>query len=110
MDVAQDFQSFPAPTVGAFGAARTWKLGQEVGLVTAMDFSHPSDYKESFCLGTELQLREMVFLRGGFETSRDEGGMSGGFGLHLKRRGFAVTVDYAYNDRSRPTSTRPTSA
>ena len=96
--VSQEFQSFPAPTVGAFGTARTWRLGEEVSLVTAMDFSHPSDYKESFCLGTELGLMERLFLRGGFETSRDEGGMSGGFGVLLKRKGFRVTVDYAYND------------
>lgn len=93
-----DFQSFPAPTVGAFGAARTWALGKEVNLVTAMDFSHPSDYQEAFCFGTELALRDMIFLRGGFETSRDEGGMSGGFGLKTTRHGFLLRVDYAYND------------
>ncbi len=96
--VSKDFQSFPAPTVGAFGAARTWHLGEETSLVTAMDFSHPSDYKESFHLGTELGLRERFFLRGGFETSRDEGGLSGGFGVHLKRKGFFLKIDYAYND------------
>lgn len=98
VDVTKEFQSFPAPTVGSFGASRTWELGREVGLVTALDFSHPSDYKESFCLGTELQLRKRFFLRGGFETSRSEGGLSGGFGVHLRRRGFDLKVDYAYND------------
>jgi len=92
------FQSFPAPTVGAFGTAKTWQLGKEVSLLTSMDFSHPSDYKESFCLGTELGLRSRLFLRGGFETSRDEGGLSGGFGLNMKRKGFLVKIDYAYND------------
>ncbi|MBU8871850.1 MAG: PorV/PorQ family protein [Gemmatimonadales bacterium] len=93
-----DFQSFPAPTVGAFGTARTWSLGEEVNLLTTMDFSHPSDYKESFCFGSELGLRSRLFLRGGYETSRDEGGLSGGFGVQLKRKGFLIKVDYAFND------------
>ena len=47
---------------------------------------------------TELGLRERFFLRGGFETSRDEGGLSGGFGVHLGRKGFQLKIDYAYND------------
>lgn len=93
-----DFQSFPAPTVGAFGTARTWRLAEDISLLTSMDFSHPSDYKESFCLGSELGLRSLLFLRGGYETSRSEGGPSGGFGLNIKRKGFLVKIDYAYND------------
>ena len=95
---APDFQRFAAPTVGAFGAARTWQLGRKVGLLTAIDFAHPSDYKESFRFGSELSLNGMLFLRGGYETSRDEGGLAAGFGIQLKRSQMLVRIDYAYSD------------
>lgn len=95
---SQEFQSFPAPTLGAFGAARTWTLGREVELVTAADFNHPSDYSESFRLGTELGLRRRLFLRAGYETNRPEGGLAAGFGLQLDRKRMHIRVDYAYGD------------
>ncbi len=93
-----DFQSFPAPTVGSFGVANTWTLGRNVDLMTAADFNHPSDYKESFRFGTELGLRRMLFLRSGYETSRTEGGFAAGFGLQLNRKQFRIRVDYAFSD------------
>jgi hypothetical protein len=98
VEAADTFQKFPAPTVGSFGAARTWALGREVDLLTAADFNHPSDYAESFRLGAELGLRDLLYLRGGYETSRDEGGASAGFGLRLERKQFLVRIDYAYSD------------
>jgi hypothetical protein len=95
---ATDFQKFPAPTEGTFGAAKTWDLSQKIDLVTAADFNHPSDNKESFRFGTELNLDSLLFLRGGYETSRVENGFSTGFGLQLKQKRFLVRVDYAYSD------------
>ncbi len=95
---AQQFQAFPAPTVGTFGAARTWGLTRNLTLLTTADFNHPSDFKESFRFGGELGLRRMLFLRAGYETSRDEGGLAAGFGLQLKRKQFLIRVDYAYSD------------
>ncbi|MFT5232685.1 MAG: hypothetical protein ACI9UK_001234 [Candidatus Krumholzibacteriia bacterium] len=99
--VASDsFQKFAAPTVGSFGVARTWALGKEVTFLSALDFAHPSDYKESFRMGGELTLMRMFHLRAGFETSRDEGGFSAGFGVEVnrKRERFNFKLDYAYSD------------
>ena len=95
---AADFQSFPAPTVGAFGAARTWNFSSKVALLTTADFNHPSDYSESFRLGAELALRRQLFLRGGYETNRPEGGLAAGFGLMVERHQLQIRVDYAYSD------------
>lgn len=96
---AQDFQSFAAPTVGTFGAARTWGLSENLSLLTTADFNHPSDFKESFRMGSELGVRGMLFLRMGYETSRDVGGFAAGFGLQLKRTRYLVRLDYAYSDQ-----------
>ena len=95
---APEFQRFPAPTVGAFGAARTWTLARRVTLLTAADFNHPSDYSESFRLGGELGLRRQFYLRGGYETNRPEGGLAAGFGLQLERTQLLIRVDYASSD------------
>lgn len=93
-----DFQAFPSPTVGSFGAARTWQLARKISLLTTTEFNHPSDYSESFRMGSELGLRKMLFLRMGYESNRDEGGFAAGFGLQLKRKQFLIRIDYAYSD------------
>lgn len=95
---ATDFQEFPAPTVGTFGASNAWQLGRKVVLLTAADFNHPSDARESLRLGGELGLRQMLFLRAGYETSRQEGGFAAGFGVQLKRKQFLLRLDYAFSD------------
>ncbi len=95
---AGEFQRFAAPTVGSFGAARTWRLSQQMGLLTSVDFAHPSDYKESFRMGGELGLNQMLYLRAGYETSRAEGGFATGFGLKWKRHRMLFKIDYAYSD------------
>jgi len=94
-----EFQSFPAPTVGSFGAARTWQFSRKITLLTTADFSHPSDYQESFRFGTEMGMNRMLFLRAGYETSRPEGGFAAGFGVQLKRKQFLLRIDYAYSDQ-----------
>jgi len=95
---AGEFQSFPAPTEGTFGVANTWGLSRNTSLALTADFNHPSDNQESFRFGTEYGLREMLFLRGGYETGRPENGWALGFGLQLKRKQFLVRIDYAYTD------------
>jgi hypothetical protein len=95
---APEFQSFPAPTVGAFGVAKTWTLSPKLTMLTTADFNHPSDYSESFRLGGEVALRRQLFLRAGYETNRAEGGLATGFGLQVERHQLAIRVDYAYSD------------
>ncbi len=93
-----DFQSFPAPTSGSFGVAHTIALAKRVGLLASAEFNHPSDYSESFRLGGELGLDRRLFLRGGFETNRDEGGFAAGFGVQTGTDRFDLRLDYAFSD------------
>ena len=96
---SSEFQGFPAPTVGSFGAAKTWQLSRKLTILTTADFNHPSDFKESFRMGSEVGVNQILFLRAGYETSRQEGGFAAGFGLQLKRKQFLIRVDYAYADQ-----------
>lgn len=93
-----DYQSFSAPTSGSFGTAYTWSLGREVGLLTSLEFHHPTDFSESFRLGGELGLGRSLDLRLGWETNRDEGGLSAGFGVDVTRDRWRVGLDYALRD------------
>ncbi|HOX26128.1 MAG TPA: PorV/PorQ family protein [Candidatus Krumholzibacteria bacterium] len=97
-DVQSEFQKHPAPTEGSFGVAYTWDLARRVDLLTTADFNHPSDAKESFRMGGELGLGRILYLRAGFETGRDEGGLGAGFGLQLRRKQLLWRVDYGYSD------------
>jgi len=96
--VQSDFQKYPAPTEGSFGIAYTWPLARKLTLLTTADFNHPSDAQESFRVGTEMGLGNKLFLRAGWETGRDEGGLGAGFGLQLKRKQFLWRIDYGYSD------------
>jgi hypothetical protein len=93
-----EFQSSAPPTEGAFGLAGTWDLTPDVDLLTTVDFNHPSDARESFRGGVELGLRRLLYLRAGYETGRDEGGVAGGFGLQLRRKQMLWRIDYGYSD------------
>ncbi|MEZ4386444.1 MAG: PorV/PorQ family protein [Candidatus Krumholzibacteriia bacterium] len=93
-----EFQAFPPPTEGSFGVAYTWNLARRVHLLTTTDFNHPSDARESFRMGTELEVLGRFFLRGGYETGRDEGGLAAGCGLQLKRNQLLWRLDYGYRD------------
>jgi len=96
--VQADFQGFPAPTEGSFGVAYTWTLAPWMSLLTTTDFHHPSDYQEAFRMGAEFGLGRMLYLRGGYETGRHEGGLAAGFGLKIARKQFQWSIDYGYSD------------
>ncbi len=95
---ATEFQSSAPPTEGAFGLSGTWDLSPQVDLLTTVDFNHPSDARESFRGGVELGLRRLLYLRAGYETGRDEGGLGAGFGLQLRRKQMLWRIDYGYAD------------
>ena len=59
---ALEFQSSSPPTEGTFGVAGTWDLTDNVDLLTAVDFHHPSDARESLRTGIELGLRRLLYL------------------------------------------------
>jgi len=94
-ETPSDYQSFAAPTSGSFGTAYTWTLSRHVTLMTTADFHHPADYSESFRFGSELGLGPALRLRGGYETNRDVGGLSTGFGVAVTRDHWGINLDYA---------------
>jgi hypothetical protein len=97
-DSQTEFESYAPATEGTFGVANTWQLSPRIDLMTTADFNHPSDARENFRMGAELGLGGRLYLRGGYETGRDEGGLGAGFGLQLKRKQFLWRIDYGFSD------------
>lgn len=83
--------SFTLPVAARFGAAfRTRKLLE--GFLLATDFRFPNDNEVQGHIGAELQVHEMIALRGGAKLNYDEEAGSMGLGIHYQNYEF----DYAY--------------
>jgi hypothetical protein len=82
---------FLLPISARIGAAyRTRSLLE--GLIVAGDLRFPNDSDAKGHLGAELQVHEMIALRGGVKMNYDEEAGSFGFGIHYREYDF----DYAF--------------
>lgn len=61
-------------------------------LLLTVDAVHNRDYREQVLVGLELDLLDVVSLRGGYVTRSDEDGPTYGVGFHR----YGVNFDYAY--------------
>lgn len=93
---------FPLPQIFRFGLAYEIDYQEDYILTTAVDLMHPTGSTESMNLGAELNIRHLIFLRGGYQNlfERDQiNGLTMGVGLMYKltpRQRFSF--DYAYSD------------
>ena len=72
--------------------------------VISADAIHPNDNKEYLNLGTEVNLYDMISLRGGYREcflEDREGGLTFGVGLKLDVLGGIMNIDYANVDLGR---------
>ncbi len=72
----------------------------------AVDAIHPSDNYQSVNIGTEMALKETLFIRAGYQSlflDEAEGGLSLGFGFtsSMLFTGARIKIDYAYRDMGR---------
>ena len=97
--------SWPLPLTFQAGVAMELLQDQNHRLTIAADAVHPSDNTESVHLGMEYGLREMAFLRAGYQSlflQDSEEGLTLGGGVWLKLVGqFQLRLDYAYADYGR---------
>ena len=101
-----DLDSWQLPLNFQFGVSTEIVRHENYRWLIAVDALHPSDNYESVNLGSEISLRDFVFLRGGYQSlflKEAEGGLSLGAGLKTKMLFSRATakIDYAYQDRGR---------
>jgi hypothetical protein len=91
-----DFDPYPLPMLLRFGGAmEVWET-KDAKVTVAVDAIHPNDNVERISVGSECVLKDMFFLRGGYELRKDDGGgLACGCGFLIK----GVAVDYSYSDR-----------
>lgn len=72
--------------------------------IIAVDAVHPNDNYEYLNVGSEYVFHELLAFRCGYRQlflKDAEGGLTFGFGLHLKLRGYGLRMDYAAVDFGR---------
>lgn len=97
--------SWPLPLVFRVGVAMDPLKTRLHRFTVAVDALHPNDNSERINAGMEYSFREMVSLRGGYQSAWGldaEDGLTFGGGLRYQMAGhFGVKLDYAYADWGR---------
>lgn len=100
-----DTDEFDLPLLFRFGIAYKFQLlHRNLNITLAADANHPNDNTESLNIGTEINIANMVFLRGGIQHlfQRDaEEQFALGAGIKIHMGGVIMVVDYAYHEFGR---------
>ncbi len=103
-----DTDQFPLPVLFRVGLsanlARDFLGIEKHDFIFSVDAVHPNDNREHLNIGSELRLYDMIALRAGFRNlflEDREGGLTFGFGLHLKLLQYRLFLDYANIDFGR---------
>jgi hypothetical protein len=99
--VTIDGAEYELPSLLNFGVAYTRALGSAAEVTLMSNFRSNSFASDQYSAGLEVGLREILYLRGGYEFQNDMdltfySGANLGAGLNLSMGGTALTVDYAY--------------
>ena len=89
-------EAFPLPLHFQVGLSMTVVDLDNVGLLLAVDVTHPNDTRERVNVGGELRLLQYLFLRGGYRINYDLDSGTMGAGLRVPLGDLRVNVDYAY--------------
>ena len=101
-----DLDSWSLPLLFRIGVSTNAINTSDYRWTVAVDALHPSDNYESLNVGTEFAYKELLFIRGGYQSLflRDrEGGLSFGVGLKFKMlfTDNVIRVDYGYRNFGR---------
>ncbi|GJM43778.1 MAG: hypothetical protein DHS20C21_06200 [Gemmatimonadota bacterium] len=90
---------FPVPILARFGVSMPYRFNNRSVLLFAVDALHPNDNAQSMNTGVEWSWKEMLSLRGGYQTLFQEDselGLAFGFGLRGTLQETAYRFDYAW--------------
>lgn len=90
----EPYADFAPPTIFRLGIANEWLNSPHAQFTTSVQLNHPVDNAENISWGAEFSVKEMLYLRGGYQSNMDVETWSVGLGIHLAM----LQVDYAYTD------------
>ena len=91
-----NFRSYALPTTFKMGVSMKVFERDGVTCIASVDEIYPLDNQERLALGLETNFLNMLFLRFGYQTRRDDGG---GFACGVGINAGKVKIDYAFFDR-----------
>lgn len=89
-------EEYPLPLHFQVGLSMTVVDLEEVGVLLAVDVTHPNDNRERVNLGTEVRVLQYLFLRGGYRINYDIESGTMGAGVRVPVGDLRVNFDYAY--------------
>ena len=89
-------EAYPLPLHFQVGVSMTVLDLDDVGVLLAVDVTHPNDTRERVNLGTEVRVLQNLFLRGGYRINYDIEGGTMGAGVRVPLGDLRVDFDYAY--------------
>jgi hypothetical protein len=97
--------SYALPTIFRAGVSYIFRFNENYSILASVDAIHPNDNAESINIGGELNIHNILLLRGGFRNlflENLEGGLVLGGGVKTEISGsFSFRLDYAYADYGR---------
>ena len=92
---ANNFQSFPPPTVFKIGFAFEPWMNQKNRLTTSIQLNSPNDNAENFSIGAEYAYKDFLYIRAGYKLNVDAETFSGGAGLKFPISFARASLDYS---------------
>jgi hypothetical protein len=95
---------YPVPILFRIGISMPYRYGPRWKTLLAADAAHPSDDGESVSLGGELEYRDVVALRAGYQSlflEDSELGFTAGAGFRGRLETFNYRLDYGWADQGR---------
>lgn len=96
-----DTEEFELPSLLNFGVSYTRNMGADAAVTFLGHYRSNSNDQDQYSGGLEMSLRNVLFVRGGYEFQEDMDrsffqGWNVGAGLNLDFSGSRLAVDYAY--------------
>ncbi len=98
--VIENFENMAVPSIFRMGVStRVFHKGIH-NLVASAQLTHPTDNNETIAFGAEYDLKNILYLRTGYEFGADQKGMpAAGIGINLQRYFGGIRVDYSFNNK-----------
>lgn len=92
---ANNFQSFPPPTVFRVGFAFEPYMNERNRVTTSIQLNSPNDNAENFSLGAEYAYKDFLYVRGGYKFNVDAETFSAGAGVKFPISFSKAVLDYS---------------
>jgi len=91
------YKGFPLPTIFRIGTAMEIFDSKINKMTVSVQLNHPVDNAETFSVGFENALAQLLFIRGGVNLNNPEEKFNLGVGIKLPVKEKAILFDYSYS-------------